>query len=470
MGAPLVRRGLRLTSACGIVLGIVSACSSGERPDDKTEKTGSIQEAITTGCTAEHIGAPCDPDGSAVTYGECDGTCTIVLGGGGVAVPACTKVTASTNDNKVCGTSATAKSDCNKICKAGLCVSLPAPDGTACRPSDFGGSICDGQCVKSTTGTGMTCVALGTTERCPANKPGDCVYNFCDATRSKTCVTYKLPVTSVCDDGNPCTTGDKCDSSSVCVGSNAPAGTACPVDGDPCTRDVCDGSGKCTHPAVDCDDKDACTADSCSSSAGGCIHAKKVCPSDVCHAPTCDSSTGACGLKAITCDDLDPCTTDTCDVSKGGCVFTPIPGCGDAGTGDTGTTDTGSGGTDTGSGGTDTGSGGTDTGSGGTDTGSGGTDTGTTGTDSGTPGEDSGSTGGDSGSSGGDSASSIDSGGSGLDGAGADTGNPDDVGPQLAGGCGCRTAGEESSTPSSALALAGLAVVVARVRRRRDRT
>jgi len=431
---------LRVTFVGSIAVASFAACSSGE--GTSTEKTGSVQESITTACTAEQIGAPCDPDGGG-TATECDGTCTIVLGTGGIATPTCTKAVAGSNDGKLCGTTATGKSDCNKVCSGSTCTAKAAASGTACKPLDGSGSICDGQCKSSSGGTGMTCVALTSTEKCPPNVAGDCKYDFCEPLNSMKCVSYPLPTGSACDDRNSCTNSDSCSSLGVCAGTSSPAGSACPGDGDPCTLDRCDGLGACKHPAVDCDDKNGCTVDACSTT-GACTHVAKVCPSDACHTPTCEPSTGVCGLKGITCDDKDPCTTDSCDVTKG-CVFVPIPGCTDAGVVDSGPADTGTT--------SDTGSTGTDTGTPGSDTGTPGSDTGTTGEDTG------GSTGSDTGTA------PIDSGSS-FDGATDDSGLLDDPGPEIKGGCGCRTT-SSSSAPKSALAILGLAALFARRRRHR---
>jgi hypothetical protein len=35
----------------------------------------------------------------------------------------------------------------------------------------------------------------------------------------------------------------------LCTVVNSGSGTACPDDGNPCTNDICDGGGTCTHPA-----------------------------------------------------------------------------------------------------------------------------------------------------------------------------------------------------------------------------
>lgn len=93
-----------------------------------------------------------------------------------------------------------------------------------------------------------------------------------------------------CSDGDACTGGDKC---------NGDTCASTPVvcdDGDACSLDTCDAGSGCDHSqdAVQCDDATACTADSCVA-VSGCLHAPN-------HAA---------------CDDSNPCTTDTCDEEQG---------------------------------------------------------------------------------------------------------------------------------------------------------
>ena len=126
-----------------------------------------------------------------------------------------------------------------------------------------------------------------------------------------------------CDDRNY-VDGDCC--SSTCQPEGA--GTACTADIDPCTADVCDGAGLCTHgPGNDgapcTDDIDPCTADVCDG--GLCTHGPgndgapctdgDVCTIDVCDAGLCTHEPGNDGAP---CTDGDVCTTDACQ--GGSCV------------------------------------------------------------------------------------------------------------------------------------------------------
>jgi hypothetical protein len=80
-------------------------------------------------------------------------------------------------------------------------------------------------------------------------------------------------------------------------------GTACATDTNPCTDDVCDGSGVCQHPpnTGPCDDGNDCTT-------------------DVCGAGTCNGTAKAAGTP---CTDHDACTVaDECD-GAGACIPGP---------------------------------------------------------------------------------------------------------------------------------------------------
>lgn len=74
---------------------------------------------------------------------------------------------------------------------------------------------------------------------------------------------------AICDDGDPCTL-DLCEPAGGCSHPPVPDGTGCPDDGDPCSQDVC-MAGACVHPAAEecclapeeCDDGDPCTTDDC---------------------------------------------------------------------------------------------------------------------------------------------------------------------------------------------------------------
>lgn len=125
-----------------------------------------------------------------------------------------------------------------------------------------------------------------------------------------------------CDDGNPCTT-DSCDRATGC--RHVPNANAC-NDGDACTlNDQCI-NGTCTGVQNACSDGDPCTNDRCAG--GTCLHEPNLgscedgnlcTQGEKCFAGKCQGGT------AVLCNDLSNCTTDSCNPSVG-CVFTPVAG------------------------------------------------------------------------------------------------------------------------------------------------
>ena len=107
-----------------------------------------------------------------------------------------------------------------------------------------------------------------------------------------------------CEDGN-WTAGDCC--SATC--QQAPAGAACTSDANPCTNDVCDAGGACTHPdnTAPCDDGRPCTT------------------GDLCGGGSC---TGAFLPGGTTCDDGDACTPDDACDGAGTCLPAGALDCG----------------------------------------------------------------------------------------------------------------------------------------------
>jgi hypothetical protein len=431
------------------------ACSNAA-PESPPEKTASTSEAITTACTLEHVGAPCDPGTGG---GECAGVCALVIGSFGTTVGCVKASSIAANDGKVCGTAANKMSDCTKTCVAGTCTSLPAAKGTPCKPSDDSftaqTTICDGSCQLPAGSGEMTCVALATT--CPKDTDtNDCVYNFCDA-KSGACTDIPHPSGATCADGNVCT-NNACDDKGTCtVTSFASATTRC-ITGLACTTgDHCTGtSGECVGDPVVCTPGPVCTTTSCVEPSGctSTVTPGASCtPTSKCFTAGTCSSAGACtGTTPLDCNDHDPCTTDGC-ADATGCTHAPIVGCGvDSGVTDTGAIDSG-----------------TIVDSGSVVDSGGATDSGAI-ADSGT-GKDSGVGDGgkkDSGSTGGDSGSSLD----GATDDGGDGGVDDNADVSLSNGCGCRVAGDSDGDSgahtrfASIAVAAGVAAILARRRRR----
>jgi hypothetical protein len=111
-------------------------------------------------------------------------------------------------------------------------------------------------------------------------------------------------------DGTPCDDGDDCTHDDVYIGCVCTGIPYVCDDANPCTTDICDGTGGCMFIPEDgmpCDDGDACTID------------------DVC-------IDGVCIGTPIDCDDGNPCTADSCDPVTGECIYVPEPdgtACGD---------------------------------------------------------------------------------------------------------------------------------------------
>jgi hypothetical protein len=128
--------------------------------------------------------------------------------------------------------------------------------------------------------------------------------------------------TSCADDGNPCT-DDVCDGAGICT---HPANTASCDDGDPCTvGDVCGGGSCVAGPPRNCDDGNACTTDGCSPSTGACTHANNTLPCNDGNPCTIGDacSGGSCAAgPPRDCDDGNACTDDSCRASTGACVHT----------------------------------------------------------------------------------------------------------------------------------------------------
>lgn len=175
----------------------------------------------------------------------------------------------------------------------GLGEGDPCDDANACT---LGDRCIEGRCLP--------------TEALACDDRNGCTDDTCAAATG--CVRlYNL---AACDDGDPCTSGDRCS-----VGICRPGGETCD-DRNPCTRDACGATGGCTNTpddALPCEDASACSAgDFC---AGGvCMPGPGdgCAESDPCVAVTCGDDGLTCELALLNgtgCDDGDVCTTtDTC--------------------------------------------------------------------------------------------------------------------------------------------------------------
>ena len=149
----------------------------------------------------------------------------------------------------------------------------------------------------------------------------------------------------LCDDGEDCTYGDQCQSSTCVSGQQLTCDDANPCTDDVChpifgctfeadNNNICDDASACTTSdhcqdglcsfanTLDCDDGNVCTDDSCSdifgcvntNNAGLCDDADFCTIGDKCGGGACLS-----GGQALNCNDGNQCTLDVCVPNKG-CV------------------------------------------------------------------------------------------------------------------------------------------------------
>ena len=222
--------------------------------------------------------------------------------------------------------------DCNdnNLCTEDICIpmagcshvnnSAPCNDGDVCTVNDL--------CVLGECIPGKVTVC---------DDGNVCTDDSCDALKGCGYVAND----DNCDDGNSCTTGDKC-VAGVCKGEGS---LECD-DGNPCTKDICLPGGGCQHENIegacsdgnpctvndscvdglcvsgagfDCDDSNPCTDDSCDAT-GTCVHAANQAVCDDGNPCTvgdhCDDS--KCKVTGpLDCDDNNACTTDWCDPGSG---------------------------------------------------------------------------------------------------------------------------------------------------------
>jgi hypothetical protein len=258
---------------------------------------------ITTTPVCREAGAICD------LAEHCDGTgpvCPADTGGGSTAV--CRPATG------VC--------DLAEFCDgtAGACpTDAFATPATSCRESS---GICDAAEVCSGTGASCPVDALASSVTTCRASSGTCdVAERCNGATTACPTDSFVPDETPCDDAAFCNGADFCSGGSCAIHAGNPCSnlcaftchestdtcldarfTPCLDDNDPCTDDVCDGSGQCgIFNTAPCDDGESCTAD------------------DRCENGVC---TGR-GLP-LECDDRNPCTIDACDPETG-CSHTDRP-------------------------------------------------------------------------------------------------------------------------------------------------
>lgn len=297
----------------------VDPCTTKDCDDKNPCTTDGCKEGA---CTALPVAAtPCD-DGNACTKADaCDGgVCK------GAPSAACNDGDACTDDS----------------CDPGVgCKSKPKAKGLACDDGD----ACT---LEETCDAGGKC--LGTPKLCNDN-------NLCTSDACKLGVCTTTPVDGIpCEDGNACTTEDrckggacdpgpapKCDDGKVCTGDGCdkasgckqtplPATTPCDDVNGCTTNDACDGLGACKGIGKSCDDDNACATDSCDANicsykslADGtaCNDGDACTTTDVCAAGKCSAG------PAKSCDDKNACTADACVTGVCKNVVKPTGACDD---------------------------------------------------------------------------------------------------------------------------------------------
>lgn len=265
-------------------------------------------------------------------------------------------------------------------CLLGVCEGDPIPCDDACCDAEDGSVCSDGDLCSQDVCMAGFCVGTACPVDCSAfDGAQGCLVGSCDPA-SGACSAQAMPSGASCDDGDPCTTNDACQSGS-CLGTTKDCtdlDEACMVgaceaetgsclalassNGTPCNdKDSCSGHDACTsglcqgafNLCAACSGKlagDACQdGDPCSASAGACVQVadglrcespKKDCSasSTVCELGVCDAVSGDCLAVArpegAACDDGDTCTSgDACHTPEGAdapqCSGSTVEMCGD---------------------------------------------------------------------------------------------------------------------------------------------
>jgi hypothetical protein len=306
--------GLRIGFACLALLALsfggLGCDSSPKGPSDKCEKVD------------------CD-DGNPCTEDDCDPET------GCVNTPA--DVESLCGDDNPC--TADSCDPATGCVNDGAGVTGDCDDGDPCSTDDAcqGDGTCAGggpadcddgnPCTYDSCHPALGCVHDGTGETGFCDDNSVCTEDdICQGDAAGTCLG--TDISANCDDSDPCT-ADVCDPVGGCSHSVEGVDAACD-DGDPCTAaDVCQGDGSCAGSMpTDCDDSNECTADSCDQDSG-CVHDGAGITSDCDDGNACTvgdfcrgDEAGNCAgifIDLMDCDDSNICTVDTCDAQLG-CV------------------------------------------------------------------------------------------------------------------------------------------------------
>lgn len=244
----------------------------------------------------------CD-DGNPCTTKDCiEGKCVIKPRTGRACDDAniCTSNDTCREDGQCAGEEGTTCDDKN-ICTVDSCDpnvgckhdnndKLPCEDGDGCTVGD---GCQDGQCV-------------GGEPKVCEEDPSPCRTSECDSETGECVPVWDAFVGDECDDGNPCTLEDSCDSHGICFGSKPKVCvTNLTCKQSTCNQEAAPGTDPCIVDWKDeggsCDDLDVCTMlDQCLG----------------------DGEGMTCAGEPVECTSANSCETGSC-VPGVGCVFEP---------------------------------------------------------------------------------------------------------------------------------------------------
>ena len=237
----------------------------------------------------------------------------------------------------------------------GSCIGTPDASVCPCTTDDDclsydpDGEACDDRYLCAPTGpnsAATACIFSPEPTTC-ASVPGACSVLNCEPS-SGACVEDLLPADTPCDDGDPCTNNESCDTTGQCQGFPDAVSCACEDHADCLSFDpdgnACNGRYLCTDlgwasgakACVYAPEPIACEAPEATCLTAGCIPASGECIDiPVADGLSCDddnacsaSSTcqvGVCtGFELVSCPPAGPCDNVACDPDTGGCIVASV--------------------------------------------------------------------------------------------------------------------------------------------------
>lgn len=223
----------------------------------------------------EPEGQACGPAGECLAGYTCvAGACTRGDAGSGCTGVVCNSPGPCQEPNGTCNPS------------TGRCVYPPRAANTQCSDND--------QCTQGERCDGDGGCAPLTVTRCDS-PPDRCRADAGTCNPATGACDYPIiPAGSACDDGNPCTVGERCDAARTCAGGSA---RLCNQPPSACAALVgsCDPQRGCVYPpaagVTSCSDNSACTqGDYCD--AGSCVSGPSCPPPLPCQVGTCQADGG----------------------------------------------------------------------------------------------------------------------------------------------------------------------------------